>query len=175
MSSSTSISLTVLWCSMTQANSLFFQAVRIQYILTFNKWFWVYHFLINHELIYWPCTWLFADVAEGSFIIYSHTPMSNLFSWFNEDNRFTSHNQLSFTYTYLKLKGINPGKPFHLNIFKVIPTLRFHSICTTKFGLLSLQSLSLFLSVTEGCNPCTWIFIPCQCIVLLNCVYLYGL
>lgn len=59
-------------------------------------------------------------VPEGSFIVRAHTPMSNLFSclWFNEVNRFTSRDQLSFTYTYLKLRRTNPGKPFHLNMFK---------------------------------------------------------
>lgn len=46
--------------------------------------------------------------------------MSNLFSclWFNEVNRFTSRDQLSFAYTYLKLRRMNTGKPFHLNMFK---------------------------------------------------------
>lgn len=55
----------------------------------------------------------------------AHTPMSNLFSclWFNEVNRFTSRDQLSFTYTYLKLRRTNPGKTFHLNMFKVIATI----------------------------------------------------
>ncbi|PUZ77453.1 hypothetical protein GQ55_1G372600 [Panicum hallii var. hallii] len=59
-------------------------------------------------------------VPEGSFIVRAHTPMSNLFSclWFNEVNRFTSRDQLSFTYTYLKLRRMNPGKPIHLNMFK---------------------------------------------------------
>ncbi|KAJ1281040.1 hypothetical protein BS78_04G278200 [Paspalum vaginatum] len=59
-------------------------------------------------------------VPEGSFIVRVHTPMSNLFSclWFNEVNRFTSRDQLSFTYTYLKLRRTNPGKPFRLNMFK---------------------------------------------------------
>ncbi|KAL6911483.1 hypothetical protein ACP4OV_000288 [Aristida adscensionis] len=59
-------------------------------------------------------------VPEGSFIVRAHTPMSNLFSclWFNEVNRFTSRDQLSFTYTYLKLRRTNAGKPFHLNMFK---------------------------------------------------------
>ncbi|TVU28508.1 hypothetical protein EJB05_20027, partial [Eragrostis curvula] len=59
-------------------------------------------------------------VPEGSFIVRAHTPMSNLFSclWFNEVNRFTSRDQLSFTYTYLKLRRMNPGNPFHLNMFK---------------------------------------------------------
>lgn len=66
--------------------------------------------------------YLFADVPEGSFIVRAHTPMSNLFSclWFNEVNRFTSRDQLSFAYTYLKLRRTNPGKPFLLNMFKVI-------------------------------------------------------
>ncbi|KAL8137750.1 hypothetical protein V2J09_003751 [Rumex salicifolius] len=61
------------------------------------------------------------DVPEGSFIIRAHTPMSNLFSclWFNEVDRFTSRDQLSFAYTYLKLRRMNPDKAFHLNMFKV--------------------------------------------------------
>lgn len=59
-------------------------------------------------------------VPEGSFIIRAHTPMANLFSclWFNEVNRFTSRDQLSFAYTYLKLNRMNPGKAFRLNMFK---------------------------------------------------------
>ncbi|KAL9259138.1 putative hexosyltransferase MUCI70 [Drosera capensis] len=61
-----------------------------------------------------------SNVPEGSFIIRAHTPMSNLFSclWFNEVDRFTPRDQLSFAYTYQKLKKKNPGKPFYLNMFK---------------------------------------------------------
>ncbi|KAJ8760939.1 hypothetical protein K2173_021977 [Erythroxylum novogranatense] len=59
-------------------------------------------------------------VPEGSFIVRAHTPMSNLFSclWFNEVDRFTSRDQLSFGYTYLKLRRENPDQPFYLNMFK---------------------------------------------------------
>uniref|UniRef100_J3N6N0 TOD1/MUCI70 glycosyltransferase-like domain-containing protein n=1 Tax=Oryza brachyantha TaxID=4533 RepID=J3N6N0_ORYBR len=59
-------------------------------------------------------------VPEGSFIVREHTPMSNLFSclWFNEVDRFTPRDQLSFAYTYLKLRRTNPEKPFRLNMFK---------------------------------------------------------
>ncbi|KAL6566472.1 hypothetical protein OROGR_002087 [Orobanche gracilis] len=59
-------------------------------------------------------------VPEGSFIVRAHTAMSNLFSciWFNEVDRFTSRDQLSFAYTYLKLKRMNPDKHFYLNMFK---------------------------------------------------------
>ncbi|XP_043712949.1 uncharacterized protein LOC122661577 isoform X2 [Telopea speciosissima] len=59
-------------------------------------------------------------VPEGSFIVRAHTPMSNLFSclWFNEVDRFTPRDQLSFAYTYLKLRRTNPRKPFYLNMFK---------------------------------------------------------
>lgn len=59
-------------------------------------------------------------VPEGSFIVRAHTPMSNLFSclWFNEIDRFTSRDQLSFAYTFLKLRRMNPGKVFSLNMFK---------------------------------------------------------
>lgn len=65
---------------------------------------------------------LFTDVPEGSFIVREHTPMSNLFSclWFNEVDRFTPRDQLSFAYTYLKLRRMNPRKPFRLNMFKVL-------------------------------------------------------
>ncbi|KAJ9675620.1 hypothetical protein PVL29_024509 [Vitis rotundifolia] len=61
-----------------------------------------------------------SNVPEGSFIVRAHTPMSNLFSclWFNEVDRFTPRDQLSFAYTYQKLRRTNPGKPFHLNMFK---------------------------------------------------------
>ncbi|GLT52213.1 hypothetical protein SLA2020_255660 [Shorea laevis] len=61
-----------------------------------------------------------SNVPEGSFIVRAHTPMSNLFSclWFNEVDRFTSRDQLSFAYTYQKLRKMNPGKPFYLNMFK---------------------------------------------------------
>ncbi|XP_077241453.1 uncharacterized protein LOC143881974 [Tasmannia lanceolata] len=59
-------------------------------------------------------------VPEGSFIVRAHTPMSNLFSclWFNEVDRFTPRDQLSFAYTYLKLRRMNPGKKFRLSMFK---------------------------------------------------------
>ncbi|XP_022718235.1 uncharacterized protein LOC111276727 [Durio zibethinus] len=61
-----------------------------------------------------------SNVPEGSFIVRAHTPMSNLFSclWFNEVERFTPRDQLSFAYTYQKLKRMNPDKPFYLNMFK---------------------------------------------------------
>ncbi|CAL1370620.1 unnamed protein product [Linum trigynum] len=67
-----------------------------------------------------PNTPLPSYVPEGSFIIRAHTPMSNLFSclWFNEVERFTSRDQLSFAYTYLKLRRSNPDKPFYLNMFE---------------------------------------------------------
>jgi hypothetical protein len=61
-----------------------------------------------------------SNVPEGSFIVRAHTPMSNLFSclWFNEVERFTPRDQLSFAYTYHKLRRTNPDKPFYLNMFK---------------------------------------------------------
>lgn len=59
-------------------------------------------------------------VPEGSFIVRAHTPFSNLFSclWFNEVDHFTPRDQLSFAYTYLKLRRMNPEKNFRLNMFK---------------------------------------------------------
>ncbi|XP_022773514.1 uncharacterized protein LOC111315774 isoform X2 [Durio zibethinus] len=61
-----------------------------------------------------------SNVPEGSFIVRAHTPLSNLFSclWFNEVERFTPRDQLSFAFTYQKLRRMNPDKPFYLNMFK---------------------------------------------------------
>ncbi|GAV80333.1 LOW QUALITY PROTEIN: DUF616 domain-containing protein, partial [Cephalotus follicularis] len=61
-----------------------------------------------------------SNVPEGSLIVIAHTPMSNLFSclWFNEVEWFTPRDQLSFAYTYQKLRRMNPNKPFYLNMFK---------------------------------------------------------
>ncbi|XP_051149958.1 uncharacterized protein LOC127264461 [Andrographis paniculata] len=61
-----------------------------------------------------------SNVPEGSFIVRAHTPMSNLFSclWFNEVDRFTPRDQLSFGYTFHKLRWMNPDKPFYLHMFK---------------------------------------------------------
>ena len=76
---------------------------------------WAYYNVWN------VCYCVYADVPEGSFIVRAHTPMSNLFSclWFNEVERFTPRDQLSFAYTYQKLRRMNPDKPFYLNMFKV--------------------------------------------------------
>jgi hypothetical protein len=63
-----------------------------------------------------------SHVPEGSFIVRAHTPMANLFSclWFNEVDRFTPRDQLSFAYTYLKFVRTNPSVQFRLNMFKVL-------------------------------------------------------
>ncbi|KAJ7544087.1 hypothetical protein O6H91_09G064400 [Diphasiastrum complanatum] len=73
--------------------------------------------LFNHSD---PNQLLTSYVPVGSFIVRAHTPMSNLFSclWFNEVDRFTSWDQLSFAYTYLKLLRMNAGKHFHFLMFK---------------------------------------------------------
>jgi len=67
-----------------------------------------------------PNRYLPSHVPEGSFIVRAHTPMSNLFSclWFNEVERFTPRDQLSFAATYIKLVRTNPTKRFRLNMFK---------------------------------------------------------
>lgn len=80
----------------------------------------LYFFFLSSPLLK-NCFSLLTDVPEGSFIVRAHTPMSNLFSclWFNEVDRFTPRDQLSFAYTYYKLRQMNPGKQFNLNMFKV--------------------------------------------------------
>lgn len=89
-----------------------------------------------------------ADVPEGSFIVRAHTPMSNLFSclWFNEVNRFTSRDQLSFTYTYLKLRRMNAERHFQLNMFKVINVLSRAFLLLAELLLISCVYLSLLNS-----------------------------
>lgn len=114
-SSLCSISLMVCRSLMSPSTALFYQVVCVIY----NS-IWSLHFGSSfcQILMLW---FAFAVVPEGSFIVRAHTPMSNLFSclWFNEVNRFTSRDQLSFAYTFLKLKRMNPGRPFYLNMFKV--------------------------------------------------------
>lgn len=97
--------------------SLYFTPSSIHSFLFFSVLF--FSFLQFNPAVWFVC---FADVPEGSFIVRAHTPMSNLFSclWFNEVDRFTSRDQLSFAYTYLKLRRLNPNKPFYLNMFKVM-------------------------------------------------------
>lgn len=48
---------------------------------------------------FWRCIGLLADVPEGCVIIREHIPITNLFTclWFNEVDRFTSRDQLSFS------------------------------------------------------------------------------
>nr|GMC53400.1 Pentatricopeptide repeat-containing protein [Ipomoea batatas] len=89
------------------------------------------------------------DVPEGSFIVRAHTPMSNLFSclWFNEVDRFTSRDQLSFAYTFLKLKRMNPDKPFRLHMFKV--TREVISPQGTVASSMMSQRLRVLRTVTE--------------------------
>eukprot|EP00243_Klebsormidium_subtile_P000527 TRINITY_DN1089_c0_g1_i5.p1 TRINITY_DN1089_c0_g1~~TRINITY_DN1089_c0_g1_i5.p1 ORF type:complete len:580 (+),score=141.45 TRINITY_DN1089_c0_g1_i5:33-1742(+) len=56
-----------------------------------------------------------SDVPEGCFILREHTPLVNLFSclWFNEVDRFTSRDQISFGYTRDKMTT-----PLVMNMFK---------------------------------------------------------
>ncbi|XP_002980574.2 uncharacterized protein LOC9656562 isoform X1 [Selaginella moellendorffii] len=51
-----------------------------------------------------------SDVPEGAVIIREHTPLTNLFCclWFNEVNRFTPRDQLSFGYVVHRLNGSFP-------------------------------------------------------------------
>ncbi|KAH7299035.1 hypothetical protein KP509_25G070300 [Ceratopteris richardii] len=63
-----------------------------------------------------------SDVPEGAVIIRQHTPLTNLFSclWFNEVNRFTPRDQLSFGYTVYRLNGSFP--------FFMFPNCEYNSL-----------------------------------------------
>ncbi|KAI5061025.1 hypothetical protein GOP47_0023530 [Adiantum capillus-veneris] len=63
-----------------------------------------------------------SDVPEGAIIIRWHTPMTNLFSclWFNEVNRFTPRDQLSFGYVVYRLNGSFP--------FFMFPNCEYNSL-----------------------------------------------
>lgn len=54
---------------------------------------------ICFALLNFLCRGLAADVPEGCVIIREHVPISNLFTclWFNEVDRFTSRDQISFS------------------------------------------------------------------------------
>eukprot|EP00897_Mesotaenium_endlicherianum_P002126 jgi/Mesen1/1941/ME000146S01026 len=57
-----------------------------------------------------------SDVPEGCFIVREHTPVTNLFGclWFNEVDRYTSRDQLSFGYTRDKVLA---ATPWHMSMF----------------------------------------------------------
>lgn len=110
------ISPMALWSSTLLMSGTVFLVVSVSCILLWISSVCFYSLCIGF------CIYYNADVPEGSFIVRAHTPMSNLFSclWFNEVDRFTSRDQLSFAYTYLKLRRTNQDIPFNLNMFKVI-------------------------------------------------------
>jgi hypothetical protein len=100
-------------------------------------------------------------VPEGSFIVRAHTPMSNLFSclWFNEVERFTPRDQLSFAYTYLKLARTNPTTTFRLNMFKVFEVLSIvHRTIFTTICVLSVSRIWLGFNTFGWCSfqECTF-------------------
>jgi len=90
----------------------------------------------------WLKSGVMTDVPEGSFIVRAHTPMANLFSclWFNEVDRFTPRDQLSFAYTYLKFVRTNPSVQFRLNMFKV---LELHIVGMISFSTECCGTLSI--------------------------------
>jgi hypothetical protein len=90
----------------------------------------------------WLKSGVMTDVPEGSFIVRAHTPMANLFSclWFNEVDRFTPRDQLSFAYTYLKFVRTNPSVQFRLNMFKV---LELHIVGMISFSTECRGTLSI--------------------------------
>jgi hypothetical protein len=53
------------------------------------------------------CTMILPDVPEGCVIIRDHIPITNLFTclWFNEVDRFTSRDQLSFSTARDKIRS----------------------------------------------------------------------
>lgn len=57
---------------------------------------------------FWLCIELLADVPEGCVLIREHIPITNLFTclWFNEVDRFTSRDQLSFAMVRDKIMSI---------------------------------------------------------------------
>ncbi|WJX74367.1 putative hexosyltransferase muci70 [Trifolium repens] len=59
---------------------------------------------------------LISDVPEGCVILREHVPISNLFTclWFNEVDRFTSRDQLSFSTVRDKILS---RVDFHFNMF----------------------------------------------------------
>eukprot|EP00250_Pteridium_aquilinum_P004471 c14674_g1_i1 orf=78-1463(-) len=65
---------------------------------------------------------ILSDVPEGAIIIRQHTPLTNLFSclWFNEVNRFTPRDQLSFGYVVYRLNGSFP--------FFMFPNCEYNSL-----------------------------------------------
>lgn len=72
--------------------------------------------------------WLFlTDVPEGALIVREHTPMTNLLCclWFNEVNRFTPRDQLSFGYVVHRLQL---QQQHHSVLFSMFPNCEYNTL-----------------------------------------------
>lgn len=95
--------------------------------------------------------WLSADVPEGCVIIREHIAITNLFTclWFNEVDRFTSRDQLSFSTVRDKIMG---KVSWSINMFMDCERRNFviqvwiFSYCMCCIGCLYHLSLLCFIS-----------------------------
>lgn len=94
----------------------------------------------------------FADVPEGCTIIREHIPITNLFTcvWFNEVDRFTSRDQLSFAIARDKIRE---KVDWSINMFLDCERRNFVKQVkdtTKKVGLFCLKKVrfSVFLMMT---------------------------
>ncbi|KAG0584792.1 hypothetical protein KC19_3G234700 [Ceratodon purpureus] len=97
-----------------------------------------------------------SDVPEGCVIIREHTPIANLMSclWFNEVDRFTSRDQLSFGIVRDKLSAAIPGG-WRLSMFKDCERRNFvvqgyHRDLLLQRGLLPMSNSSSVAVVKES-------------------------
>lgn len=72
---------------------------------------WSHNMIVKHEFFSWNLSPVYfslhADVPEGCVIIREHVPITNLFTclWFNEVDRFTSRDQISFSTVRDKIRA----------------------------------------------------------------------
>ena len=92
----------------------------------------LFHFFFVLKLRGWV-----ADVPEGCVIIREHIPISNLFTclWFNEVDRFTSRDQISFSTVRDKILS---RVDFHFNMFLDCERRNFVIQVTFFFSFLNL-------------------------------------
>lgn len=97
-----------------------------------------------------------SDVPEGCVIIREHTPVANLMSclWFNEVDRFTSRDQLSFGIVRDKLRAALPDG-WRVSMFKDCERRNFvvqgyHRDLLLQRGLLPVSNSSSVVEVKEA-------------------------
>lgn len=101
---------------------------------------------------------LYVDVPEGCVIVKEHIPIANLFSclWFNEVDRFTPRDQISFSTVRDKIISMTN---WTINMFLDCERRNFVVQVCPSVGTFSFECSSYIVNLwTEKCHFCVYSF-----------------